>query len=299
MVGDKRRIGFLGEQSQRELLESELYAGDIKSQERLISRAEELEIKLNISDDSQKVRKIGEVLVGEVKLRTPYKTRRKRIYATTSGYHMVELTGSKIETVKSGGSSIVLFGNKKTKEIANEAIKKHWKPKISLQDVGKIFSQVMEDVAKVSPSVSHTYDVLITHPQMNRKKAMELLRSTIIEDVKNLQKYRSDLREDMLKKSRDIQMASRIMTHGEVGSVKKVEGDEVEVVLSKGVEVLDMEWNILKNPGETVVLKMEKPSPLNPGDLVVIEDENLCIKRNKTNLLCDFIICKANESKNK
>jgi hypothetical protein len=40
-------------------------------------------------------------------------------------------------------------------------------------------------------------------------------------------------------------------------------------------------------------MKAEQPSPLNLGDLVVIEEENLCIKKNKTPLSCDIILCKS------
>ncbi len=60
-------------------------------------------------------------------------------------------------------------------------------------------------------------------PQMDHKQAMELLRTTIISDVKELEKWREQLREDMLSKRQDIQMASRIITQGEIGRVKKAE----------------------------------------------------------------------------
>jgi hypothetical protein len=58
---------------------------------------------------------------------------------------------------------------------------------------------------------------------MDHKQAMELLRTTIISDVKELEKWREQLREDMLSKRQDIQMASRIITQGEIGRVKKAE----------------------------------------------------------------------------
>ncbi|HII84707.1 MAG TPA: DUF2121 domain-containing protein, partial [Methanobacterium subterraneum] len=77
------------------------------------------------------------------------------------------------------------------------------------------------------------------------------------------------------------------------GRVKKVEGDVVEVILSDGVEALNMDWNVLAKSGDTIFMKMETPSPLNLGDLVVVEDENLCVKKNKTSLSCDIILCKA------
>jgi hypothetical protein len=295
MVGDKRSIGFLGEESQRELLEEELYSGKIKTKRELLQRAKDLQLKLNISDDGEKVRNMGDVLVGEVKLRTPFETKRKRIYATTNGYHLVELTGSQIKKVQSGKSSIVVFGNKITKKMANNAIKSHWKSKINLKGIQEIFIKVMEDVAAVTPSVSTQYNALMTYTQINHNKAMELIRNTIIKDVKELEAWRAQLKEEMLKKSRNIQMASLIINQGEVGRVKKVEGDKVEVIIPKGVEALDLNWNVLAREGDTIVMKMDQPTPLTQGDLVVIEDENLCIKKNKTALSCDFILCKIKD----
>lgn len=294
MAGDKRSIGFLGDKQQRELLEEELYAGKIKTTEELQKRSKQLDMNLKITDNVEKVRNLGEVLVGEVKLRTTLETRRKRIYGTSSGYHQVELIGSEIKNVKSGQSSIIVFGNKITKEIANKHLKKYWKSKTSLNEVGKIFRRIMEDVAQATPSVSQQYDIFIIHPQLNHKQAMELLRTTIISDVKELEKWREKLKQEMLEKNRDIQMASRILTHGEVGRVKNVEGNEVEVILSPGVEALNTKWDTLASEGETILMKMETPTQLSLGELVVIEDEKLCIKKDKTSLSCEIILCKSN-----
>ncbi len=293
MAGDKRSIGFLGDKNQRELLEEDLYSGKIKTTDQLLERSGQLDIAIKITDNGVKVRNLGKVLVGEVKIRATHETKRKRIYATTNGYHQVELTGSEIKKMQSGKSSIVIYGNKFTKEMANKHLKKHWKSKISLKEVGKIFQKVMEDVAQTTPSVSPKYDILIIHPQLDHHKAMELLRTTIIEDVKELEKWREQLRQEMLEKSRDIQMASRIMTQGEVGRVKKVNGEEIEVILSEGVEALNMDWNVLAKTGDTIIMKLGQPSPLNFGDLVVIEEENLCIKKNKAGLTCDIILCRT------
>lgn len=293
MAGDRRSIGFLGDKDQRELLEEDLYSGKIKTDEELTKRAKELGINLKITDESQKVRNLDKVLVGEVKVRATHETKRKRIYATTNGYYQVELTGSEIENIKSGKTSIVIFGNKLTKEIAGKRLKKHWKSKISLEKVGEIFENVMREVAEATPSVSPQYDVFIIHPQMDHKQALELLRTTIISDVKELEKWRESLRQEMLSQQRDIQMANRIITQGEVGRVKKVEDDKVEVILSEGVEALNMDWNVLAKSGATIIMKMEEPTSLSLGDMVVIEDENLCIKKNKTPLSCDIILCKS------
>jgi hypothetical protein len=131
------------------------------------------------------------------------------------------------------------------------------------------------------------------HPQMDHKQAMELLRTTLIHDVKKLAKWRETLRKEMLEQRKDIQMSNRIINQGEVGRVKNVEADKVEVILTDGVEALNMNWDVLAKAGDTIYMKMEKPSPLSVGDLVVIEDENLCIKKNKSPLSCDIILCKS------
>lgn len=293
IIGDRRRIGFLGDEKKREMLEEELYSGSLETKEDLIKRANELGINLKISDDAEKVRAIGEVVVGEVRFKTPFETKRKRIYGTTGSYSMVELSGSTIKKVDSGDSSIVVFGNKKTKEMANLALKKHWKDKISLKDMGEIFKQIMQEVALATPSVSPEYDLIIKHPLLDKKQSRELLRSTILQDVKELEKWRGELKDQMIKAAKTIEMSSRIMEKGEVGSVRKVQGKTVEIMLNKGVEALDLEWNTMAEPGEVVSMEIEDPKLVSVGDVAVIENENLCIMRTKCNLKCDVILCKA------
>jgi len=291
MIGDKRRIGFLGNEKKREALEQKLYSGEIKTQKELLNEANELGISLKITDDAVKVLKIGDVLVGEVKYRTPAKTFRKRIYCTTHGYHLVKLTGSNISSMEHGGSSIVVFGNQITKKLANETINEHWKSKTNLQEVGELFQMVMEEVAPVTPSVSKEYDLLRVHPTLDKKASHALLRSTIVEDVKDLAKWRAELKDKMLTAAREIEIASRIMTEGVVGTVESINNDEIEVKLGKGVMALDTSWNVLAQKDQTVKMRIEDPSQVTRGDLVVIRDENLCISRSGANLSCDIILC--------
>ena len=86
--GQKRRIAYFGDKSNREILEEELHAGAIKNDDELQKRASDLGITLKITDDACKVRSIGEVVVGEVSFRSPFETRRRRIYGTTNGYQI-------------------------------------------------------------------------------------------------------------------------------------------------------------------------------------------------------------------
>ncbi len=293
IIGDKRRIGFFGDEKRRELLEEELYSGVIKTYDEMLKRATELGVTLKITDDAQKVREIGEVLVGEVVSKTTMETKRKRIYATTGSYSIVELLGSDIKKVESGNTAIVAFGNKLTKDMANQALKKHWKDKITLNGIGEIFQSIMKEISTTTPSVSPRYDLIINHPSVNKKQAREVIRSTIIKDVKELSTMRGELRNQMLKAAKDIEMASKIMADGEVGIVHKVNGNTVEIMLKEGVEALDIDWNLKAKSGETVIMKIEEPELVSVGDVAVIENENLCIMRSKCDLKCDVILCKA------
>lgn len=293
MAGDKRRIGFFGPEAQREQLEEALYSGKIKTTEELRREALKHDITLKISDDAEKIRTIDTVVVGEVRSRSTVETKRKRIYATTGAYNMVELLGSEIKTVKSGGSSIVVFGNKYTQELAESSLKSKWKNKINLLTVEKIFEEVMKEVALKTPSVSSEFDVVMKNPSLKNKDAKELLRSTIIADIKELEKWRSQLQEEIIKTSQNIQMSSKIVIHGNIGKVINIEDGRVEIILDNGIEALDTQWKTLAKPNETIEMTTDNIENIKIGDLVVIEDENLCIQRSKEPLNCEFIICRS------
>ena len=293
IAGDKRRIGFYGPERAREMLEEELYSGNIKTQEELLKKSDEHGITLKISDDADKVREIDDVVVGEVRSKTTQETKRKRIYATTSAYSMIELIGSDIKTVKSGGSSIVVFGNKYTQELAEKSINKHWKSKINLMGVETIFESVLEEVAHKTPSVSPQYDVIIKYPSIKAKEAKELLRTTILQDVKELEMWRHQLQETQIKTAQSIQMATKIIIGGNIGTVKYINRNEIGIVLDSSVEALDIEWKPMAKPSETIIMTVNNQSNVSKGDIVVIENENLCIKRTKEYLNCDLILCKA------
>ncbi len=291
MIGDKRRIGFLGDEKKREILEEKLYSGEIKTQKDLLKEASSLEISLKITDDAQKVRKIGDVLVGEVKYRTTAKTLRKRIYGTSHAYQLVKLTGSNIDSVEQGGSAIVVFGNQITKNLANQIISEYWKSKTSLQEVSELFRKVLEEVSPVTPSVSKEYDLFRVHPVLDEKEAHALLRSTLVEDVKELAEWRAELQDKMVTAAREMEIASRIMTEGVVGTVSAINNHELEVKLGKGVLALDTNWNVLAQKDEKVKMGVEDPSHVKLGDLVVIKNESLCIGRSGANLSCEIILC--------
>lgn len=295
IIGDKRRIGFFGDEKKREFLEEELYSGSIKTQESLLKQAEDLGITLKISDDAVKVRVIGEVVVGEVKNTTPFETKRKRIYATTGSYSLVELSGSNIKKMESGNTSIVVFGNKLTKEMANKSIKKNWKKKISLKDVAEVFKKAMEEVARNTPSVSKEYDLVMKYPSLNNEDSRELLRKTIIQDVKELEKWREELKDQMVKAAKGIQMSNKILDDGVVGKVVNITDKNVEITLAEDIEALDLEWNQVTKPGEIISMEADDPSQISVGDMAVVKDENLCIMPSKSGLRCDVILCRIDK----
>jgi hypothetical protein len=295
MAGDKRRIGFYGSPEARENLEDELYAGKIKTEKDLIKKAEKNGINLKISDDITKIREMDNVMVGEVISRATHETKRKRIYAISGAYSMVELTGSNIDTVKSGGRSIIVYGNKYTQELAEQTIKKYWKPKMKFADVERIIEAVMSEVAKSTPSVSDSFDLMVKYNSLDQKLAKEVIRTTVLEDVKELEAFRNQLREENIKATKNIQMATKIVIEGQIGTVTRVTGNDIEIILDKTVEALDFNWEPVAKPAERVILTSENPQNVVMGDLAVIEKENLCIKRTKESLNCGFILCRSDD----
>ncbi|MEN4006555.1 MAG: DUF2121 domain-containing protein [Methanobacteriaceae archaeon] len=294
MAGDKRRIGFFGDKEKREKLEEYLYSGAIITDEELFKVAEEHEITLKISDDAKKVRVIGNVIVGEVRQKTPFETRRKRIYATSNGYVITELTGSHIDKYENGNSSIIVFGNKITKAKANEFVKRYWKSRASLENVSEVFKKVMDEVSKITPSVSKEYDIYTQDIKLDKREAQKLLRETLIKDVKDLQKMRESLKKQLDQTAKSIEMASRIVLEGEIGMVKSINGKKLKILLKEGIQALDTEWNIIACEG-LIEMNVDNPSGVIIGDMAVIENEDLCIKRTKSKLQCNVILCKADK----
>ena len=293
IVGDKRRIGFYGREQAREKLEEELYSGKINTREKLLKKADEHGITIKISDDAEKIRERDDVVIGEVRSKTTLETKRKRIYATTGTYSMIELLGSDVQTMKSGESAIIVFGNKYTQKLAEKSVNKFWKSKINLLEIGKIFETVMEQVALETPSVSPEHDMIIKYPKIGLKDAKELIRKTIIQDVKELSMWREKLRDNMVTTSKNIQMATKIIITGNIGTVDYVKDNEIGIILNKGVEALNKDWEVLAKPSETIKMTVGDKSSVSKGDLAVIENENLCIKRTKELLNCEFILCQS------
>ena len=294
IAADKRRIAFFGEKENRELLEADMYSGDITSDEELYKRAEELDVVLKISDDASKVRTVEDVALGEVTTRGSMETKRKRIYGTTNAYQIVELSGSNVTNITKGSSSIIVFGNKIAKSLANDLIQKRWKPSFSLKYMGDIFGGIIKDIASKSPSLGKEYDVIIKQDSSLTKITGQNHLDKIVEmDVDLLSKYRTRLTEDLIKINETIQLSSTIIDEGFIGYVDKIDGNMLEVQLDEAVGAFDMNWKTLASPGDNVIVFIEDSSDVEIGDEVVIEDEHLCLKKNKQTLNCDIILCRV------
>ncbi|MCL2157369.1 MAG: DUF2121 domain-containing protein [Methanobrevibacter sp.] len=290
MASDKRKIAYFGDKEKREELENEIYSGAIKSDDELYNRASELDIVIKISEDSNKLRNIDDVIVGEVSSKTTFKINRRRIYGTTNGYQIIELLGSDITNSDKGDTAIILFGNKITKSLANELLDKMWKAKFSLKYMGEVFENILKEISKQTPSIGKKYDVMIKNPTFTNNEAQNHLDETIERDIKLLNKFRAKLTEDLLAQSESIQMATKIINKGEIGKVVKINDKILHVSLNSNVQAFDTNWKQLAKPGENVIMFIEKEDNVDIGDVAVIENETLCIKRNKANLQCNIIL---------
>lgn len=145
--GDRRSIAFFGK---AEALEEELYSGKIRTDDQLLKRAEELGSRIQISDGREKVWKKGEVLVGEVTEISVESQRRRRIYLVPECYLLVEISGNKAEVSKRGKSTLVILGNKFTRDLAYRRLGATGKAP-DLSSMNSLFEEARRATATVSP----------------------------------------------------------------------------------------------------------------------------------------------------
>lgn len=291
MAADKRRIAYFGLKEQRELLEQEMYSGEIHSDEELYARAEELDVVLKVTDNACKVKSIEHVAIGEVSSRGTMETKRKRVYGTSNGFKIIELSGSNIVKSKRGDSSIIVFGNKIAKSLANQMIQERWKPSFSLKYMGDIFGQILKEISEKTPSVGKEYDVIIEKNSLAKSQVQDYIDEVAERDVKVLAKFRAQLREQLIEQNENIKLASTIIEEGAVGEIVIIDDTLIEVKLNDDVRAFDANWKILANPGQNVLMFVENSEGLEKGDEIVIEDEVLCVKKNKAILKCNIILC--------
>ena len=290
MTGDKRKIGYFGDKSNLELLEKELYDGSIKDDDGFAKRASELGISIKITDDASKLKIVGNAVRGEVSTKGTFETKRRRIYGTTNGYQIVELLGSEQKSRQAGEKGIIIFGNNFAKHLAQELIQKKWKASQSLKYMGEVFEGILAEVASKTPTVGDKSDTLIQQPLYNPSQAQNHLNITIDNDIKVLIKFRQDLTEKLVQQNIAIDMANKIIDKGEVGKVVSIDGNMLYVQLNDKTQAMDGNWKQFAGPGQNVLMFTESDN-VKIGDKVVIENEDLCLKKDKSSLNCDIILC--------
>ena len=290
MASDKRKIGYFGDKEKLATLEKELYDGKISNDEDFDKRASELGIAVKITDDANKLKVVGNSVRGEVSTKGTFETKRRRIYGTTNGYQLVELVGSQTTSRKAGEKGIIIFGNNFAKKMAETLISRKWKASQSLRYMGDIFEEILTEVSSKTPTVGAKFDVLIQEPNFSASEAQKHLNITIDNDIKVLTKFRQELTEQIVQQSIAIDMANKIIDKGEVGRVASVDGNMIQVQLNDKTQAMDGNWKQLAAPGQNVLMFSDSDN-VNVGDKVVIENENLCLKKDKSTLKCDIILC--------
>ena len=290
MASDKRKIGYFGDKKNLKMLEDELYSGKIDNDDDFLARAKELGISIKITDDANKLKIVGNTIRGEVSTKGTFETRRRRIYGTTNGYQIVELLGSDTESRKAGEKGVIIFGNEYAKKMAETLIHRKWKASQSLRYMGEIFQNILEEVASKTPTVGSKVDVLMQQPNFDKTQAQKHLNITIDHDIKVLTKFRQELTEKLVMQNLEIEMANKIIDKGEVGKVVNVDGNMLYVQLNDKTQAVDGNWKQRAAPGQNVLMFTDSDN-VKIGDKVIIENEDLCLKKDKSSLRCDIILC--------
>jgi len=173
MAGDMREIITRGDRLPTEILEKELYSGEIITDDDVRKRAGELGISLIIRDDKRKVTQRDGILVGEVSETEGGVTRTRRLYAAAGEYAAAEITTARLRlTGKGTGSNFVVLGNQVTKKIAHTCIREHWKNG-STQDAIRIIMLSMERASKSTASVSGLYTLIQSPAKISLSAVIE------------------------------------------------------------------------------------------------------------------------------
>lgn len=290
MASDKRKIAYFGHKEDREALEQEIYSGTLTNDDELYARAEEFNVTLKVSDDASKLKTVENVVVGEVSSKGTTETKRKRIYGTTNGFQIVELSGSEIVSVDKGASSIILFGNKITKKLAGDLLNQKWKPSFSLKYMGELFGDIIEEIASKTPSLGKNYDVMIKQADLSKDESQKYLEEIVERDVKLLAKFRTKLKEDLFKQNEIIKLAATIVEEGDIGKISLIDDNILHVKLNSDIRAFDTNWKLLAGPNDVVMMFIDN-GEASIGDKIVIENETLGIKDKDVDLSCNIILC--------
>jgi hypothetical protein len=173
MAGDMRELITCGDRVSTEILEQELYSGQIVTDDDLKKRAETLGISLIIRDDKRKVIQRDGILTGEVSETEGGISKKRRLYATTGEYALAEITDADLRlTGKGKAGNFVVLGNQVTKQIACSCIREHWKNG-SMDDAIRIIMLSMERASKATASVSGLYTLIHSTAKISLSAVIE------------------------------------------------------------------------------------------------------------------------------
>jgi hypothetical protein len=160
--GDLREILLWGDDSRVQVLEKELYSGEIITDRQLGQRAKDLGVSLSVRDNKVKIRKQDGVLIGEVSESDGGTRKKRRLYLVTGEYAIADIRNNQFHLIsRARKSSFIVLGNEVTKKIAHEAISSNWKDG-TFEDAVKVIITALEIAASQTASVSKKYLILQT-----------------------------------------------------------------------------------------------------------------------------------------
>ncbi|AIJ05038.1 hypothetical protein JH146_0187 [Methanocaldococcus bathoardescens] len=275
--GDRRQIFFRGNEENRKILEEKLYSGEIKSEEELYKLAKELDIKIIIEDNREKVRKISDsVVVGEVRS-LGIDAKRRRVYATKGKCAIVDILNDTVtnQTIKEG-FGIVVLGNRFLKKSAEEELKRTAKlfPMMPLEQIEDTIREIFEKL-KWNPTISKEYDIYSIN------KYEKNFEDVVKKDIESLFKYREELRKQLINFGKIMTIVNKIVKNGEIGVIK-----DGKLHLYDNYVAID---KIDPNPNVFKVVEVE--GNFKDGDIIVIENGNMKIKGTDERVTTKYIIC--------
>ena len=85
-------------------------------------------------------------------------------------------------------------------------------------------------------------------------------------------------------------MADKIIDNGEIGRVVDIDGNRLQVQLNDKTQAVDENWHQKVAPGHSVIMFTESGN-VKLKDKVIVKNEKLCLKKDKSSLKCDVILC--------
>ncbi|WP_459201562.1 MJ0548 connectase family domain-containing protein [Methanococcus sp. CF] len=276
IAGDKRNLLINGIESDREKLEELLYSGKIKTDDELLKKASEFGVNVHINDSQEKVRKIGNLLCGEVRS-IGKDSKRRRMYLSKEKCTIIDLENNNIINKSTRtGSGIVVFGNKYIKHLVESEIKKHVQKllKMNAGEIKSLFEKILKNIKNATLSDNFEY-YFIENDESN-------FENTINDDLENLFNYRNELSVKMVEMQRVMAIAEKIAKIGDVGVIKNE-----NLVLYDEFLAID---KICPEP--VIYSEIIITGEFIEGDIVTIDNESLKVKRTGKPVVVEKIICK-------